>query len=82
MARGIDVKTLDFKGTLSASGQIDVPPEIASQVPRGEEVQVMLLWGSTVDENDWRTAGRARFESAYAPEDSIYEQLIHDSSTR
>jgi hypothetical protein len=76
------MKAVDFKGTLSVNGQIDVPPEIASRVPKGEEIQVMLLWGPTDDENEWRYAGRTRFESAYSPEDSIYEQLMHDSSTR
>jgi len=76
------MKAVDFKGTLSVNGQIDVPPEIASRVPKGEEIQVMLLWGPTDDESEWRYAGRTRFESAYSPEDSIYEQLMHDSSTR
>ena len=76
------MKMVDFKGTLSAGGQIDAPPEIASQVPQGEEVQVMLQWGPADDDRGWRIAGRARFESAYSPEDSIYEQLMHDSSTR
>lgn len=76
------MKTVDFKGTLSANGQIDVPPEIASQVPKGEEVQVLLLWGPMDDEGEWRAAGRARFESAYCLDDSVYEQLIHDPSTR
>jgi hypothetical protein len=64
------------------SGQIDVPPEIASQVPRGEEVRVMLLWDSTADDREWGAAGSARFESAYCPEDAVYEELIHDSSAR
>lgn len=76
------MKAVDFKGTLSVNGQIEVPPEIASQVPKGEEVQVMLLWGRTDEENEWCDAGRTRFESAYSPEDSIYEQLMHDSSPR
>jgi hypothetical protein len=30
------------------------------------------------EDNAWREAGRRRFESAYAPEDSVYEELIHD----
>jgi hypothetical protein len=29
-----------------------------------------------------RREGRRQFESAYAPDDSIYEQLIHDPSSR
>lgn len=74
------MSTVDFKGTLNANGQIDVPPEISSQVPKGAEAQVMLLWGPTDDENEWRNAGRTRFESSYSTEDSVYEQLIHDSS--
>lgn len=30
------MKAVDFKGTLSVNGQIEVPPEIASQVPKGK----------------------------------------------
>lgn len=33
------MSTVDFKGRLTPSGQIDVPPEIASQVPKGVAVQ-------------------------------------------
>jgi hypothetical protein len=32
------------------------------------------------EEDAWREAGRRRFESAFAPEDSVYEELMHDSS--
>jgi hypothetical protein len=72
------MKTADFRGEIAPNGQIAVPPEIASQVPPGEKVAVVLAWGVSEEENGWRKAGRRRFESAYAPNDSIYEQLIHD----
>jgi hypothetical protein len=74
------MKTADFRGEITPSGQIAVPPEIASQVPPGEKVAVVLAWRVSAEENAWREAGRRRFESAYAPEDSVYEQLIHDPS--
>jgi hypothetical protein len=74
------MKTADFRGELTASGQIAVPPEIAAQVPPGEAIQVVLRWG--VDDSAWRAAGRRPFEAAYADEDSVYESLIHDSSIR
>ncbi len=48
------MKIADFRGEITPTGQISVPPEIASQVPPGEKVAV---------------------ESAYAPDDSNYEQL-------
>jgi hypothetical protein len=76
------MKLADFRGKITPNGQISVPPEIASQVPPGEKVAVMLTWGISEEENAWREAGRRRFESAYAPDDSIYEQLIHNPSSR
>jgi hypothetical protein len=75
------MKTVDFRGELKANGQIAVPPEIASQVPPGEQIQVVLQWGISEDDA-WRSAGRRQFDAAYAADDSVYEQLIHDPSTR
>jgi hypothetical protein len=76
------MKTADFRGELTPNGQIVVPPEIASQVPPGEQIQIVLQWGTSADDAAWRAAGRRRFEAAYAADDSVYELLIHDPSTR
>jgi hypothetical protein len=57
-------------------GQISVPPEIASQAPPGEKA------GVSEEEIAWREAGRRQLEYACAPDDSVYEQLIHDPSSR
>jgi len=76
------MKTADFRGELAPNGQIAVPPEIASQVPPGTQVQVVLQWGGSEADIAWRVAGRQQFEAAYADEDSIYELLIPDTSTR
>ena len=76
------MKTADFRGELTPNGQIAVPPEIASQVPPGEQIQVVLQWGISEDDTAWRAAGLRQFEAAYADEDSIYELLIHDTSSR
>jgi hypothetical protein len=76
------MRTADFRGELTPNGQIAVPPEIASQVPPGEQVQVVLQWGTSADEVAWRAAGRRRFEAAYGDDDSVYELLIDDTPTR
>ena len=76
------MKTIDFNGELSPNGLIAVPPEIASQVPAGEKIQVVLQWGASDEDAAWRTAGRRQFEAAYVDDDSVYEALIHDSSAR
>jgi hypothetical protein len=75
------MKTADFFSEIKADGQISVPREIASQVPPGEQVEVVLRWGGAGDELAWRAAGRRRFEAAYCSDDSVYEQLIHDAPT-
>ena len=76
------MKTADFRGELAPNGQIAVPPEIASQVPAGAQIRVVLQWGVSEEDAAWRVAGRRQFEAAYADDDSIYELLIHDASTR
>lgn len=76
------MKTADFRGQITPNGHIAVPPEIASQVPPGEKIDVVLQWGISEEEAAWRAAGRRRFEGAYSADDSVYEQLIHDPSTR
>ena len=76
------MKTADFRGELTPNGQITVPPDIASQVPPGEQIQIVLQWGVPVEETAWREVGRRKFEAAYAEDDSVYEALIDDPSTR
>ncbi len=76
------MKTFDFRGELTPNGLIPVPLEIASQVPPGEQVQVLLRWGMSDDMKTWNAAGRQRFEAAYSADDSVYEQLVDDSPTR
>jgi hypothetical protein len=76
------MKIVDFKAELTSRGEIAVPPEIAAQVPPGEQIQIRLQWGLGDDESAWRAAGRRQFEEAYCADDSIYEQLIHDAEGR
>ena len=76
------MKTVDFQGELTPDGQIRVPPDIASQVPPGEPIQVLLQWGHPEGDDAWRATGRRQFERAYAAEDSVYELLIDDTPTR
>jgi hypothetical protein len=80
MMVGKNMSSAGFKGKLTPTGQIVVPPDIAAQVPAGEQIQVVLQWGAPNDDADWRAAGRRQFEDAYSPEDSVYESLIHDAS--
>jgi hypothetical protein len=77
------MNVIEFEGTVTPNGQIALPAEIAGQLTPGESLHVVLQWDPSTDEDHvWRVQGRERFEAAYAPEDSIYEQLMDETSTR
>jgi hypothetical protein len=76
------MRSIEFKSTISRDGQITIPPDVAHQIPQGETLQVVVLWEQSDVDADWRVAGLRRFEAAYAPEDSVYEQLVDDSPPR
>lgn len=76
------MKAVEFKGTVAPDGQIAVPPEVARHIPAGEQLQIVVLWETPMVDDAWSSLGRQRFEAAYAPEDSVYEQLMDEASTR
>jgi hypothetical protein len=76
------MKAVEFESTVDAGGQIALPPEIANEIPPGEQLRVVVMWEPVNSDLAWRTAGRQRFEAAYSPEDAVYEQLMDDSAIR
>jgi len=82
MGQEPSMKTVGFKGTVTPNGRITVPAEVVKQVPPGEQLRVVLVWGTSEEDSTWRAEGRRQFEAAYAPEDAVYEQLIDDTSVR
>ena len=76
------MKAVEFESTVTREGQIALPPEVASEIPAGEQLRVVVLWDPASPDSAWRSAGRRSFESAYCPEDAVYEQLIDDSAAR
>ena len=76
------MKVVEFQGTVRR-GQIEIPEEVAGQLTPGESLHVVLQWNAATDEDAaWLAQGRERFEAAYAPEDSVYEQLMDETPTR
>jgi hypothetical protein len=77
------MKAVEFEVTVTPNRQIAIPEEIAGQLQPGESLHVVLQWDAAPEEdNAWRAQGRERFESAYAEEDAIYEQLLNETPTR
>lgn len=72
---------IEFESAVDGSGRIQIPPDVSALVPPGRTMTVALRWGADEDA-EWRAAGRRAFESAYAPEDAVYEQLIDATPAR
>ena len=75
------MKALEFESTISQSGAIALPPEIAAAIPAGQPLRIVVMWDPDSD-SAWGLTARRAFEAAYAPEDDVYEQLVHDAPTR
>ncbi len=76
------MKAVEFESTVDSGGQIAVPSEIASEIPAGETLRVVVMWEPSDFDLVWRAAGRRQFEAAYSPDDAVYEQLMDDSAVR
>ena len=70
------MKALEFESRMANKDQIELPPEVAQQIPEGSSVRVILLIDSGEDES-WCRLSLERFAAAYCEEDSVYEKLIH-----
>jgi hypothetical protein len=70
------MNTIEFNCALGAEGQIQIPHGLVERLPAGIPFHVVVRWDVTEGEDAaWRATGNERFEAAYAPEDSVYEQL-------
>ena len=76
------MRAVEFESTVTPGGQIALPPEVASEIPPGEQLRIVVMWEPSNLDLAWRTAERQRFEAAYCPEDAVYGQLIDDPAIR
>ena len=77
------MNAVEFGSRLAASDNIEVPPDVAAQLPAGSNVRVIVMWETPEEEDaDWRKLGTERFAAGYAPEDSICEKLLDEPQSR
>ena len=73
--------TVEFDSEVNAGASLTVPPEVASQIPEGTPVRVVVFW-NIEEHDDWHSLAIDRFADAYVPQDSVYEELMHDPPAR
>ena len=74
------MKALEFEAVLNPDDSLGVPEEVASQLPRKQKLQVIVLVPESpeleeAEAKDWRKLARDRFLAGYSEGDSIYDSL-------
>ena len=59
------MKSVEFTGKLLTNGQIEIPPEVAQELPFGTPLQVIVLWNGSGSDAAWRDAAMERLAAAY-----------------
>ena len=50
------MQALEFEATLNEAAQIQVPAELAAELPAGSHVKVVVMWDD--EDEAWRQVGR------------------------
>ena len=82
MDEELQMEAVEFESIITPGGQIALPADVVGEIPAGQQLRVVVMWDPSSPDSAWRSAGRQRFESAYCPEDAVYEQLIDDTAAR
>jgi len=80
--KSFTLKAVKFESTVTPGGRIAFPADVVGEIPAGEQLRVVVMGEPSETDAAWRSAGRQRFESAYGPEDAVYEQLMDDTAAR
>jgi hypothetical protein len=69
------MKAVQFDSRLNADKTLSVPPAVASDIPQGQAVRVLVLFADHAEDQDWERLAASEFAKGYADSDAIYDQL-------
>ncbi len=67
------MKTIQFETELKRRGVLDVPADVANELPVPGHARVIVILGET-EEDGWRQLTYDQFLRSYAEEDAIYDE--------
>jgi hypothetical protein len=77
------MQAVEFEGTVTEAGQIQLPAELIAHPPAGSYVRVVVMWETAEEEDEaWRRMSMRNLARQYAPEDAIYEKLLDEPPSR
>ena len=67
------MKAVEFQATLREDSSLKVPENVASRLPKDEEVRVIVLLPDGGSEQAWGQMTRDQFLAGYSDSDKIYD---------
>ena len=69
------MKAIEFSSVIGTDRVLTIPSSLASNIPAGKTVRVLILLADGDSNADWESATAQAFGLGYADSDAIYDQL-------
>ena len=67
------MRAVEFTIELSAKPTVEIPREVAAQLPASGNARVIILTSDDADEGEWLRGAYEQFSRDDSPEDSVYD---------
>lgn len=69
------MNALEFVTELKGASVLDIPSDIAAQLPKAGKARIIVLTEEPSDDDEWRAAAYEQFLRDDPPEDAIYDSM-------
>jgi hypothetical protein len=69
------MNAIEFTTELSGATVLEIPRELAAQLPKAGRARVIVLTDADAGDAEWRAAAYEQFLREDPPEDSVYDTL-------
>jgi hypothetical protein len=69
------MKSIEFITELSGTSVLNIPLELAAQLPKSGKARIVVLTEDDTGESSWRLGSYEQFLRDDSPEDAVYDSL-------
>ena len=69
------MKALEFRSRINPDDSLQVPKEVAAQIPKDQAIQVIVVLPESTEDGEWRRLTTEQFLRGYSEADGVYDAL-------
>jgi len=69
------MKALEFRSRINPDDSLQVPKEVAAQIPKDKAIQVIVVLPESTEDGEWRRLTAEQFLLGYSEADGAYDAL-------